>query len=506
MTTMFAPPSYGPPQDRPQGPPVSSAGVTTSQRNTEVRRELLVGRIRTAGHRHHVTVELPRDPLARTDDFASAPATKFCPPTRGGPNRGWLPRLVGARLSVMKSSVAQQGTGLSNAPRRSRRTRALAEALVPILLELSGFYRLREMWWSLSHRLRKRDGKRLPRILFLAPSPVYAFHLAPIAEALTRAKSSRVFAYTPRKSGAQLARFPGQRIGLLRALSSRFEVVVASSAKLTAPYLGKSKLVLVQHGLGGGKVIRGESWLYGDAHATHGGAPIFDLIFVASDLEFQHAGSINQEIRNRLRLCGHPILAEAKRGWLRIPARKKYVLVQSTYGGESLIEAVGPRRLAELCTTMSTALQLPVRVSLHPNYWTGYGGTAVLAPHFAKEISKEVSLINPFSDWESVFHGACAAISDHTSMAVVAAALGIPQLLFRPPKESIDDHSILAHLINQEMPLIVEADWARQVQRRLGMGNDHLSLIRFGLNPPVDDPASCMADGVLRLAGMPQAE
>ena len=378
--------------------------------------------------------------------------------------------------------------------------RALAEALVPLLLKLSGFYTFRSTWLAVTDRARRASGQKLPKILFLAPSPIYAFHLAPIAESLNRAQSSRVFAYVPRSKCGQLPQFPGQRIGLLRALAFRFDVVVASSPKLSTPFIGYSKLVLVQHGLGGGKVIRGESWLYGDAHASNSGSPIFDLIFVASSLEFDHAGSINEELQRRLRLCGHPLLQEARRSWLKVPASDLYVLVQSTYGSASLVETVGIRRLASLCARMSANLQMPVRVSLHPNFWTGYGGTPKLANRLAREIAGEVSLIEPLSDWQSVFHGACAAISDHTSMAVVAAAFGIPQLLLHPPKESIDEQSILAHLMETEVSLTVESDWASQVRARIAIGNAHLSSIQSALSPPVDKPENCMADEVLRLA------
>jgi hypothetical protein len=313
-------------------------------------------------------------------------------------------------------------------------------------------------------------AQKLPRrrsdtidVLFFATNELYLSYFRDLFPALESDKRFRFFLTTPSgKEGMLSEEEQTYFISSLRARLKRWSFVIFSSPLGTELFPRAIKKVLLPHGIGGGKIARGESWRHGRKNTIQNNSLIFTAILESSDLEVSRIENRFPHLIGTVYAVGSP-----KFDRLLTSRREKTfrsILVQSSYGPGSLVGRVGLEKLVENCRFLAEDRNTPVLLSLHPNYWTGYAGAPILGPS-ARELtaSTNVRVLEPLTPWEAYFSEVTFVISDHTNLILIPFLLRIPTLCASPQAGVLDSDSLVGRIHEFGPQLVLDSPWSRQI-------------------------------------------
>ena len=139
----------------------------------------------------------------------------------------------------------------------------------------------------------------------------------------------------------------------------------------------------------------------------------------------------------------------------------RVVIMMSTWGAESMMEAMG-ETLIEAAEGLVGTYRFVL--STHPNHWTGpYSEKHPWGDRLLATRANGFDVITPDDDWTRFAIASDAAISDHTSLAVTYALLGRP-LFFVPVDEAVMTLGTLGRQLYDALPRI---DGAHQLENTL---------------------------------------
>jgi hypothetical protein len=239
-----------------------------------------------------------------------------------------------------------------------------------------------------------------------------------------------------------------------------FDLVISASLH-QMERVRAGRRIAVPHGAGYNKLWPLQDWpghrddrpVYGlDRRSLlHNGHPVFDAIVLPHPdhlvtLERQCPESLHAAV-----LAGDPCFdrlvasfedRELYRSKLGVRSGQTLVAIASTWGQQSL-----------LATQRELLLRLPeelpgnhrVIATLHPAVWAEHGARQVRV--WLRDVREAgVDLIDVGEDWRGLVTAADVLIADHSSVAVYAAAVGVPLLLSHFASDEVDPNSIMAEL------------------------------------------------------------
>ncbi|MFC4584831.1 hypothetical protein [Sphaerisporangium corydalis] len=240
-----------------------------------------------------------------------------------------------------------------------------------------------------------------------------------------------------------------------QATRQRFDLALAAS--LGAIHQLHAPLIVMQHGAGFNKLVRGREGLravggsvaYGlDAQRlVHDGAVIPSAIVLAHRSDLGRLGRTCPEAVPAAAVVGDPSydrltasLAHRAtyREALAVGPDQTLVVVCSTWGPLSLFG-----RRSELFSRLVSELprcRFRVVALFHPNVWFGHGVWQVRT-WLADCLRKGLSLVPPEADWRSVLAAADLIIGDHGSATLYGTVTGAPVMLASVPESEVDPAS-----------------------------------------------------------------
>jgi hypothetical protein len=210
----------------------------------------------------------------------------------------------------------------------------------------------------------------------------------------------------------------------------------------------------------------------------HNGRPVFDALVLPHP---DHLATLERQCPESLPaavLAGDPCL---DRLVASLPDRERYRERLDVRPGQTLVAVAstwGPRSLMatqrDLLMRLSAELPSNHRViaTLHPAVWAEHGARQVRV--WLRDVREAgVDLIDVGEDWRGLVSAADLLIADHSSVAVYAAAVGVPLLLSHFAVDEVDPNSIMTELaqvsptLDHTKPLydqLVEARLAPPIQ------------------------------------------
>ena len=212
--------------------------------------------------------------------------------------------------------------------------------------------------------------------------------------------------------------------------------------------------VLVNHFLGGGKIINGKEYRF-ERELVHLGRPLFRKIFDASYASRERAIAADPRLEEQVVVVGDlrsdemfklvDQREEIRRG-LGFQPEEIVVLIQSTWGPQSIMERCGPQLLDE-------ALQLQEKTkfrfiaSTHPLHWSGRRKAEHPWGEYLLDLKpRGLRVVRPEDDWAVSMVASDMAISDNTSLAATYCQLGKPLLFVNELENYVPEGSTVGKL------------------------------------------------------------
>jgi len=212
--------------------------------------------------------------------------------------------------------------------------------------------------------------------------------------------------------------------------------------------------VLVNHFLGGGKIIDGKEYRF-ERSLEHLGRPLFRRIFDASFSSRDRAVAGDPALKDVITVVGdlrsdRLLSLRGQRDQIRAEygfrPDQTVVLVQSTWGRQSIMERWGQQLLEE---ALRLQQQSPLRfiASTHPLHWSGR--RAAEHPYGEYLLSLEpqgLSVVRPQDDWARSMIASDLVITDNTSLSATYCQLGKPLIFIDLPIGTIPPGSTVDRL------------------------------------------------------------
>lgn len=312
-------------------------------------------------------------------------------------------------------------------------------------------------WWLITSRLPRSDQKR--RVLLHTYNDLMTEYLSQVADLIRddprielslTAPASHGHAGTPGRDLASKAMVG--YVPYIRARAAKWDLVVYASNGFTHAYRPQIPRILINHSLTGGKIISGQNTRYGKGNTMSRGLPTFTRMFEASETVRQRAVEQNPSLSEVVvlvgdlrtdRMLGNVQSQELIRGEYGIESDKPVVLIQSTWGKASLMEAYGDQILPA-ARHLAEGGKYHVLISIHPNHW-GNSPHAKQQPWGSRALEYEtdgLTILRPGNNWERYLVMADVAITDHTANAAVFAMLKRPMLFIEIPEDVVLPDSI----------------------------------------------------------------
>lgn len=312
-------------------------------------------------------------------------------------------------------------------------------------------------WWFIMSRLPRPTHKRL--VLLHTYNDLMTEYLRQVADLIRDDPRIEVSLTAP--LGHSHAGTPGRELAkkaqvayvpYIKARASQWDLILFASNGLTHAYQPRIPRVLINHSLTGGKIIAGQNTRYGKGNTMTHGRPTFTRMFEASETVRQRAIEQNPSLEDVIAVIGDlrtdRMLSNVQeqdtiRNEYGIAANKPVVLIQSTWGEASLMEAYG-HQILPAAKKLAEAGQYHVLISIHPNLW-GNSPHALRQPWGSRAIEYEtdgLTVLRPGSNWERFMVMADVAITDHTANAAAFAMLRRPMLFVTIPDDVVLPDSI----------------------------------------------------------------
>ena len=295
------------------------------------------------------------------------------------------------------------------------------------------------------------------RVLLVAHTPLSARYVNSHYEVM-RGDPRLAFAATqaPDDFGAgvgQVMRGMGVPIlPLERAATMEWDMSLCGTHYLPDVITRVKKSVLIQHGLGGGKVVNGEDYSYGPRLALRSdGRPRYDLMLEASEATRRRAVAGCPELEGVIRVvgdmaCDHllahgdPGMREACRRELGIEPEQTAVLAISSFGPDGLLGRYGRELVPRLLALPEAYKPL---ITAHPHIWARPDRTPGAVELLTDARAQGMPVCQPGEDWVRYLAAADGAIIDHSSMSLYYSLMARPTIAV----------PVQGHLINPGAPV-----------------------------------------------------
>lgn len=228
--------------------------------------------------------------------------------------------------------------------------------------------------------------------------------------------------------------------------------------------------VHIQHGLGGGKAVRGDDYTYGRFWSMWGGHPTYDLMLEANPDVRARAVERIPELADRIVVVGdlasdNALAARQNRDRYRqafgIASDETALLLVSTWGPHSLLESRGEE-------VLRAAMDLPdnfvTLVTSHPHLWVDGDQISGWGRRLNELRADRVRVCGPYEDWAPYVAAADVGIIDHSSQALFFSLMEKPTIAAPVPDDVVNSGSPIEQL--------------RGVSPRLDHGDSLLQVIR----------------------------
>ena len=203
------------------------------------------------------------------------------------------------------------------------------------------------------------------------------------------------------------------------------------------------KKLRISHGIYGSKLVDGVPYRYDKKWVEYRGKNFYTAILEPSIYSYKFAIKHNPNLKNVVKVVGdieadNLLKLEVKREDIRdafgYNKNDFVILVQSTYGENSLMETIG-KELINKCVELSKKNKWKFIFQTHPNYWDG--PVSKIKPYgkflLTKKDCKNVIIITPKEHWAKYMVASDIAITDHTSLSMTYALLKKPLLFVNIP-------------------------------------------------------------------------
>lgn len=223
--------------------------------------------------------------------------------------------------------------------------------------------------------------------------------------------------------------------------------------------------VLVNHFLGGGKMINGKEYRF-ERELVHMGRPMFRKIFDASYASRERAIAADPKLAEQIVVVGDlrsdemfklVDRREEIRRELGFQPDDTVVLVQSTWGPQSIMERWGPELLDE-ALKIQDGTEFRFIASTHPLHWSGRRvAEHPWGEHLLSLQPRGLRVVRPEDDWGVSMVASDMVISDNTSLAATYCQLGKPLMFIDGLEDFVPEGSTVGKLY-EISPHLASAD------------------------------------------------
>jgi hypothetical protein len=250
----------------------------------------------------------------------------------------------------------------------------------------------------------------------------------------------------------------------LRARTRGWDVIVMAD-HMTLEYAPSIPKVMVGHGVGSTRVVRGGVYRYDRQRVLDSrGRPVYALMLDASDATAASARQVVPECRDVIRVVGNldtddllGLRDDAARTRKALDAGDRVlVVVMSGWGPHALVPRYGDTLLPELAR-LAGAGEFSVVLTMHQNLWSGPGadGWGELVRSFA---GPHFHVVGPDEDAGPFLAAADVAVADHTSYAAKFAVLDRPIVPVDVPVDYLAPGGLSRWLVENHRPVRTPAE------------------------------------------------
>ena len=335
------------------------------------------------------------------------------------------------------------------------------------------------LWWRVLPRIRRR--RRHKRVLLCPANDLMAEYIGPVAGLVRKDDRLSFHLAAPIKhmvpgSGPALARKMGvPHVPYLKARFQWWDLIIFASSASGGQFHPDIPKILTNHSIAAGKILGGVDAIYGPS-LLRDGQCIFASIFEPGWAVRDNAVRNNPSLEGHIAVVGD-LRADKMfemnrqrdrvRGDLGFGSDDVLVLIQSTWGPDSLMETMGRELLGEAMSLRDRG-RYKFLISVHPNNW-GDSGEARRHPwgRYALDMECEgFRVIRPHTDWAPALVAADVAVTDHTSLAATFSLLNKP-MAFVPLRDGLLVEGTMVKRLYDELPHLDRADQLEEIIRQV---------------------------------------
>jgi len=421
-------------------------------------------------------------------------------------------------LVILSAQQADLNPHPEELPQLSPSEISMKRSLRTILV--APFRLLLEFWWPILARTHRRCAKK--RVLLCADSRLMVEYASDAAKfirddprvtiALTGPAAKLFGRCMLRDAAAEL----GYRyVPYVLARAQWWDLIIFAEYRAADRYHPDIPKVLVNHFLGGGKIISGKEYRF-QRDLTHHGRPLFASIFEASEAERDRAVASDPSLADKLRIVGdlrsdRMLELNASRRGIRhamgFSESDKVVLIQSTWGPQSIMERCGRELMAEAIRLLDEG-KYKFILSTHPHHW--HGPRAVQHPWGKFLLDHErlgLVVIRPSDDWARFMVASDLVVTDNTSLSATYCQLQKPFVFIEIPENTIPDGSTVHQLYSISPHFDSPAHLERAINRSLqSYPYDELQQISHQVNSAPGQAGERIQREMYRLLDLPNDE
>ncbi len=240
----------------------------------------------------------------------------------------------------------------------------------------------------------------------------------------------------------------------VRARARWWDLIIFAEYRAVDRFHPDIRKVLVNHFLGGGKIISGKEYRF-ERDMSHWGRPLFASIFEASAAERDRTVAAYPALAPYLCMVGDlrsdrmlelRTRREQIRSEMGFAPADKVVLIQSTWGPQSIMERWGRELLSEAVRLLDEG-KYKFIASTHPHHWHGPRAAQQPWGKYLAELKRPgLVVIKPGDDWGKFMVASDLAVTDNTSLSATYCQLHKPLAFIALPEDTVPPGSTVAQL------------------------------------------------------------
>jgi hypothetical protein len=233
--------------------------------------------------------------------------------------------------------------------------------------------------------------------------------------------------------------------------------------------------VLVNHFLGGGKILYGKEYRF-ERKMWHWGRPLFVSIFEASVEAADRTIASDPRLAPYIRFMGD---LRSDRMLELVPRRREVrreigfsdsdlvVLVQSTWGPQSIMEQCGKELFDEMVRLLDQG-KYKFIASTHPHHWHGAHAERHPWGEFLLQMERPgLKIIRPGDDWAKFMVASDVSVNDNTSLSSTYCQLHKPMVFIDLPEKTVPEGSTVHKLYSISPHFRSPSDFERAIDQAL---------------------------------------